>query len=82
MKFNKNNFKNQTEEVLYILQNRKSVRCIDFILQFGIIRYPVAIFNLRHWHTADWSRYTINMTEKKVKMWNRIQRQTVYSLEK
>ena len=82
MKFNKNNFKSQTDEVLFILQNKKSVACVEFANKYGILRYGACIFNLRHWKNANWRRYKIDMVEKYVRVWKRIQRQVRYSLKK
>jgi len=68
-------FKSQKEEILYLLQNNKSVSSCIFAMEYGILRFWACIFNLR----KDW--YNIKTESKWVKLKNwRTQRQVNYTL--
>lgn len=72
----KKKFKNQKDEVLHLLKisKWKWVTCSDFAIKYGILRYWASIFQLRkEWHE-------IWLSEKYVKVWKRMQRQTKYIL--
>lgn len=73
MKIKKDNFNSQKEEVLYLLQHKKSVSAAEFAMEHGILRYGQHIFTLRN----EW--YRIDMTDKYVKVGKRVQRRTAYT---
>tara|TARA_R110000744_G_scaffold10938_2_gene33647 strand:+ start:569 stop:826 length:258 start_codon:yes stop_codon:yes gene_type:complete len=54
MKTQERKFKNQTEEILWHLQNKGTITTWDAIHNYGATRLSSIIFNLRHrGHTID-----------------------------